>query len=229
MDVLGDGDKAIETLELWKQTYPRDFVPRTNLAARYIAIGRHEQALEEAPEGVRLNPDAGVAYAALAQSSISLNQYQDARGVIEQAFSRKLVPPYGRYMLYALALLDGDAAAMRQQVESWQARRGEAMLTLSPWPRPTKPDPRGPGPDAPGRRPSLERGAKQVAAEFRGQRLVEAATATAAARGDGDARSRSHAEGGLSWVRSPRPVRTIDGAQRLDEMKPAARLLHPTL
>jgi DNA-binding winged helix-turn-helix (wHTH) protein/tetratricopeptide (TPR) repeat protein len=128
MDVLGDGDKAIETLELWKQTYPRDFVPRTNLAARYVAIGRHEQALEEAREGVRLNPDAGVAYASLAQSSICLNRYHDARAAIEQAFSRKLAPPYSRYMLYALALLDGNAVAMREQVESVAGTPTEAGM-----------------------------------------------------------------------------------------------------
>jgi DNA-binding winged helix-turn-helix (wHTH) protein/tetratricopeptide (TPR) repeat protein len=131
MDVLGDGDKAIETLELWKQTYPRDFVPRTNLSARYSAIGRHEQAVEEAREGVRLNPDAGVAYAALAQSSIYLDRYQDARAAIDEGISRKAPPPYGRYMLYALALLQGDAAAMRQQVESVAGTPTEAgMLAL---------------------------------------------------------------------------------------------------
>lgn len=131
VDVLGDGDKAIETLELWKQTYPRDFVPRTNLGARYSAIGRHEQAVEEAREGVRLNPDAGVAYASLAQSLIYLDRYQDARAAIDQAFSRKVGPPYGRYMLYALALLEGDAAAMQQQVESVAGTPTEAgMLTL---------------------------------------------------------------------------------------------------
>ena len=155
MDVLGDGDKAIETLELWKQTYPRDFVPRTNLAARYSAIGRHEQALEEAREGVRLNPDAGVAYASLAQSSIYLDRYQDARAAIEQAFSRKVGPPYGRYMLYALALLEGDAAAMQQQVESVAGTPTEAgMLTLqSVSAGLRRPDARGPGADATGRRP----------------------------------------------------------------------------
>ena len=74
MDVLDDGDRAIEVLELWKQTYPRDFVPRTNLAARYGAIGRYQEALEEAREGVRLNPDAGVAYAAVAHTLICLGQ-----------------------------------------------------------------------------------------------------------------------------------------------------------
>ena len=76
MDVLHDGDRAIEALELWTQTYPRDFVPRTNLSARYAAIGRYPEALEAARDGVRLNPDAGVAYAALAHSSICLGQHR---------------------------------------------------------------------------------------------------------------------------------------------------------
>ena len=41
------------------------------------------------------------------------------------------MPPYGRYMLYALALLDGDPAAMRQQVESVTGTPAEAgMLAL---------------------------------------------------------------------------------------------------
>src|SRR5688572_21834302 len=69
MDVLGDADKAVEVQELWKQTYPRDFVPRTNLSARYSAIGQHDRALAVAREGIRLNPDAGVAYAAMAHGS----------------------------------------------------------------------------------------------------------------------------------------------------------------
>ncbi len=131
LDVLDDGDRAIEVLELWKQTYPRDFVPRTNLSARYCAIGRYQEALEEAREGVRLNPDAGVAYAALAHSSICLGQYQEAGAAIEQALVRKLDPPYSRYMLYAVAFVQGDGEAMQQQVEHVSGTPTEAgMLAM---------------------------------------------------------------------------------------------------
>jgi DNA-binding winged helix-turn-helix (wHTH) protein/Flp pilus assembly protein TadD len=131
MDVLADGDRAIEALELWKQTYPRDFVPRTNLGARYGAIGQHERALEEAREGVRLNPDAGVAYASVAHSSICLGRYQEARAAIEQALARKLEPPYSRYMLYGIAFLEGDTAAMQQQVDRVAGTPTEAgMLAM---------------------------------------------------------------------------------------------------
>jgi tetratricopeptide (TPR) repeat protein len=131
MDVLDDGDRAIETLELWKQTYPRDFVPRTNLSARYVAIGRHERAFEEAQESVRLNPDAGVAYAAVAHSAICLDRYDEARDAIEQAHLRKLEPPYSRYMLFGVAFLEGDAAGMQEQVGRVAGTPAEAgMLAL---------------------------------------------------------------------------------------------------
>jgi DNA-binding winged helix-turn-helix (wHTH) protein/tetratricopeptide (TPR) repeat protein len=131
MDVLDDGDRAIEVLELWKQTYPRDFVPRTNLAARYTAIGQHERGLEEAREGLRLNPDAGVAYAAIAHCAICLGRYPEARAAIEQAWARKLDPPYSRYMMYGIAFLEGDPAAMQQQVDQVAGTPTEAgMLAM---------------------------------------------------------------------------------------------------
>lgn len=131
MDVLDAGDRAIEVLELWKQTYPRDFVPRTNLSARYAAIGRYQEALDEAREGVRLNPDAGVAYAAVAHTLISLGQLGEASATIEQALARKLDLPYSHYMLYAIALLQDDAAAAQQQIDRVSGTPAEAeMLAL---------------------------------------------------------------------------------------------------
>lgn len=131
MDVLDDGDRAIEVLELWKQTYPRDFVPRTNLSARYCAIGRYEQGLEEAREGLRLNPDAGVAYAAVAHNALCMGRYEEAASALAQAATRKLDPPYGPYMLYALGWVKGDASAMQRQVDRVAATPAEpGMLSM---------------------------------------------------------------------------------------------------
>jgi DNA-binding winged helix-turn-helix (wHTH) protein/tetratricopeptide (TPR) repeat protein len=128
VDVLGATEKSVEVMETWKQTYPRDFVPRTNLSARYATLGQHERALEEAREGVRLAPDAGVAYGAVAQNAICLDRYADARAVLEQAFARKLQPTFGRYFLYGVAFLEGDAAAMRQQVDLVAGTPAEAGM-----------------------------------------------------------------------------------------------------
>ena len=131
MDVLDAGDRAIELLELWKQTYPRDFVPRTNLSARYSAIGGYQEALDEAREGVRLNPDAGVAYAAVAHTLISLDQPKEAGAAIEEAVARRLDLPYSHYMLYAIALLQDDTAAAQQQIDRvWGTPAEAGMLAL---------------------------------------------------------------------------------------------------
>lgn len=128
VDVLGAAEKSVEVLETWKQTYPRDFVPRTNLSARYSMIGQHQRGLEEAREGIRLNPDAGVAYGALAQNAICLDRYADARAALEQAFERKLQPTYARYFLYGAAFLEGDAAAMQEQVDLMAGTPAEAGM-----------------------------------------------------------------------------------------------------
>jgi DNA-binding winged helix-turn-helix (wHTH) protein/tetratricopeptide (TPR) repeat protein len=118
MDVLWDSDKTVEVQNLWKQTYPRDFVPRTNLAVRYCAIGQFEKGLEEARESVALNPDAGVAYSGVAVNAICLDRYDEAKAAIDQALSRKLEPPQHQYMLYSIAFLKGDDAEMQRVVES---------------------------------------------------------------------------------------------------------------
>ena len=131
MDVLDDGDRAIEVLELWKQTYPRDFVPRTNLAARYGAIGRYREALDEAREGLRLNADAGVAYAAVANTLISLGQLGEARNGHRTGRGAEADPPYSHYMLTRLRSCRSDAAAMQQQIDRVSGTPAEAgMLAM---------------------------------------------------------------------------------------------------
>src|SRR5678816_2386984 len=56
--VTGEVDKAIEVLQSWMQTYPNDFVPHNNLSVNYSFIGRYEEALKEALEAARLDPNS---------------------------------------------------------------------------------------------------------------------------------------------------------------------------
>jgi hypothetical protein len=58
LDVTGELEKAAQTYELWKQTYPRDAVPYGNLSFIYISVGNLEKTLEEGLEALRLQPDA---------------------------------------------------------------------------------------------------------------------------------------------------------------------------
>ena len=54
--VLGDLEKARQSYELWAQTYPRDYVPPTNLSFMYSVLGQYDKALAEAREAAPPRP-----------------------------------------------------------------------------------------------------------------------------------------------------------------------------
>ena len=60
--VTRDWDKGIEVMELWSQTYPRDYTVRNNQANAYMRVGQYEEAVEQASESNRLNPNGTHAY-----------------------------------------------------------------------------------------------------------------------------------------------------------------------
>lgn len=113
--VTGDADKAIEALEVWKQTYPKDERPPNNLAVRLIQMGRFERAAEEAQEGIRRNPNNIFPRTNLAAAFLGLNRFDEAKAVLEKAVADKLSAA-GNPNLYQIAFVQGDAAAM-QRVE----------------------------------------------------------------------------------------------------------------
>ena len=56
-EVSGELDKTVAIYEQWKQTYPRDSVPRDNLTLGYSTTGEHEKALASAQsKRLRLDP-----------------------------------------------------------------------------------------------------------------------------------------------------------------------------
>jgi tetratricopeptide (TPR) repeat protein/tRNA A-37 threonylcarbamoyl transferase component Bud32 len=116
--VTGELQKTIETLELWKQTYPRDFIPYTNLGSMYRSMGQSERAAEEARQAIALHPGASALhYQNLATDYTSLNRLEEAKAVCEKAFALKLDSPAVHYSLYTIAVLQGDPAGARRQAE----------------------------------------------------------------------------------------------------------------
>jgi hypothetical protein len=53
-------DKQIETLELHKQTYPRDYRAAANLSDVHLRTAQFNKAADAAREAMRLNPNAAV-------------------------------------------------------------------------------------------------------------------------------------------------------------------------
>ncbi|MBL8203209.1 MAG: protein kinase [Blastocatellia bacterium] len=123
--VTGELPKAIETLELIKQTYPRDDSPYFSLGNRYDSIGRFEKAVEEQRERLRLNPNEGNALVSLTATLIRLSRYAEAKATAEQAIALKFDTPGLRGSMYLNAFINGDTPAMQQQIDWANARPGE--------------------------------------------------------------------------------------------------------
>jgi len=127
----GELDKANQSYELWKQSYPRDFLPPTNLGNNYMMLGQWEKALQEAQDSYRLEPNSAVINGNLAWIQLALNQTDEARRTLEQALARKLDALVIRISLYHAAFVRGDQQTMQQQL-AWAARRsGEEDWLLS--------------------------------------------------------------------------------------------------
>jgi tetratricopeptide (TPR) repeat protein/predicted Ser/Thr protein kinase len=121
--VEGNEQKAIEAYEVWKQTYPNDFVPRANVAQFYAQRGEYDKAIEEYRTAIRLAPDEPLPYDNLAGAYRGLGRSDDARRTIEGAIARGLDSAGFRSALYQLAFFRKDDADMARQVAAAQKLR----------------------------------------------------------------------------------------------------------
>jgi len=129
--VLGDLEKARQSYELWAQTYPRDYVPPTNLSFLYSVLGQYDKALAEAHEAVRLEPANGINYENLALAYFFLNRLEEARVTVEEAQTKKLDSYYLHWIVYLLAFLKNDAASMAQEVTWATGKPGVEDILLT--------------------------------------------------------------------------------------------------
>ena len=113
----GELEKANQTYELWRRAYPRDDVPPGNLGSNYMVLGQYEKAAAETREALRLEPNQVVEYANLGDIYLALNRFDEAKATTEEALGRKLEGIPLRLNLYALAFFQGNAAAMKQQMD----------------------------------------------------------------------------------------------------------------
>jgi len=129
-NVTGELDKYLDTLELWKRTYPRDSAPHNNLAVKYNELGQFDKAAEEAREAIRLNPNSASGPSLLASSSVGLNRFDEAKEIIRQALSQKLENLRMHQNLYRIAFVQGDAAGLKKEID-WATGKPEEYAAQS--------------------------------------------------------------------------------------------------
>jgi eukaryotic-like serine/threonine-protein kinase len=111
----GDLGKARQTFKLWEQNYPRDETVPTNLGVIDVALGDYDDALVQAQNAFKLNP-SGLNYTNLIGAFITLNRFDEARALADEARAKKLDSGYVRIIMYQLAFLQNDRPTMAQQV-----------------------------------------------------------------------------------------------------------------
>ena len=116
-NVTGELEKYLETLDLWKRTYPHDAAPHNNLALKYNELGQFDKALEEARESIRLNPNSASGYSLSAAAFAGLNRFDEAKVIIGQALAQNLETTAMHRTLYRIASVQGDVTTMEQQIE----------------------------------------------------------------------------------------------------------------
>jgi tetratricopeptide (TPR) repeat protein len=122
--VTGELDKAAQTYQEMIGSYPQDFRAYGNLGTVYSQLGLYEKAVEIARQAMRLAPDRVNSYGSLAAYTLALQRFDETRQIIGKAQARKLDTDVLHNVLYAVAFVGSDPAAMAEQ-QQWYAGKPE--------------------------------------------------------------------------------------------------------
>ena len=104
----GELEKAIQTYELWAQTYPRNSEPFGNLGVGYTYLGQYEKAITSSLEDLRLNPGSAAAFTNLVSLYPAVNHLNKAKAIYQEAIDRKVDNPFLHGNRYGVAFLESD-------------------------------------------------------------------------------------------------------------------------
>jgi len=126
--VTGEFEKAIQTYEMWAQTYPRNSEPFGNLGVDYTYSGQYEKGITASVEDLHLNPGSAAAYTNLVSLYAAVNRLNDAKAAYQQAIAHRVDNPFLHGNRYGVAFLENDTAEMQRQVAAASGKAGEDVL-----------------------------------------------------------------------------------------------------
>ncbi len=118
-NVTGELDKAVQSVQEFIDNYPRSAGAHGNLGLLYGLKGEFDKAADATREGKRLGPSVD-GYANLVNLEVAMQRFDEARQLIHDAPAQ--YRDYGglHSVLYALAFLNSDTAAMAEE-QKWFA------------------------------------------------------------------------------------------------------------
>jgi tetratricopeptide (TPR) repeat protein/predicted Ser/Thr protein kinase len=118
LNVTGELDKAAQTFQEEIESFPLKARGYVNLAVVLSGEGQYQKAAETARQVERLDPDDPDEN--LGDYDLALQRFDEARQVTQQLLAQKLNYPVLHSQLYAIAFLEGNSAAMAEQL-AWYA------------------------------------------------------------------------------------------------------------
>jgi eukaryotic-like serine/threonine-protein kinase len=129
--VTGEIDKAAQIHQQQIESYPRTAAGAyDNLGIDYDEEGEYEKAVELRRQSMRLGTDPAV-YDQKAGDDLALQRFDDARQSIHEAQAKKQDDFSLHTLLYALAFLASDAAAIAEQQQWFAGKPENAGLALA--------------------------------------------------------------------------------------------------
>ena len=123
--VTGNLEDAYQTLELWHQTYPRDFTAAGLFAGLSThGTGRFERAIEASKEAMPIDPNNVFTYHNLTSSYFFLDRFPDVERTLGQAAEHKVEEPYLLVLRYIIAAQKGDKDQMDRVVALAKGKHG---------------------------------------------------------------------------------------------------------
>jgi DNA-binding winged helix-turn-helix (wHTH) protein/Tfp pilus assembly protein PilF len=123
--VTGNLEKAQQICDLWKQAYPRAWMPRALLAGNvYLPLGKYVESVKENEVVLGIDPDFSIGYINLALSYMTLERTDEAERALQQAFERNIEIPDFYVLRYAIAFLKDDKAGMEREAAQGLEKTG---------------------------------------------------------------------------------------------------------
>jgi eukaryotic-like serine/threonine-protein kinase len=115
--VTGELEKAAQVSEEKIESYPTVYSSYSYLGVLRGQLGQYQKAVEAMRQALRLAPDNVGPYENLANFNLALQNFDQARQMVEQAQARRLDNFILHNALYALAFLGADDRAMAAEQE----------------------------------------------------------------------------------------------------------------
>jgi eukaryotic-like serine/threonine-protein kinase len=115
--VTGEADKSNEAYQLWARTYPRDPIPPNNIAVYFMSAGRWQEALSQAQETLRLDPNNALSYQNVGGAYFGADHLAEGKAMRKRSEDLKLDVTFDHRDLYLAAAVEGDSAEMQRQAD----------------------------------------------------------------------------------------------------------------